>query len=135
MVAVLAVIFYFAEVPDIKSKDDYHLDDGTTGSSRSIWTHPHFVFAVAAQFFYVAAQAGIFSFFINYMTSEPRIPASWYTETTKKWDWIEINTAFYKNDIKDLPAFADQLKQKSDPVSAFVYGQLSDATQTRFGRL
>jgi FHS family L-fucose permease-like MFS transporter len=33
--------------------------------------------AVAAQFFYVAAQAGIFSFFINYMTSEvPPIPAS-----------------------------------------------------------
>ena len=28
--------------------------------------------AVAAQFFYVAAQAGIFSFFINYMTAEPR---------------------------------------------------------------
>ena len=34
--------------------------------------------AVAAQFFYVAAQAGIFSFFINYMTAEvPPIPASW----------------------------------------------------------
>jgi fucose permease len=129
VVAVLAVIFYFAEVPDIKSKDDYHLDDGTTGSSRSIWSHPHFVFAVAAQFFYVAAQAGIFSFLINYMTSEPEIPASWYTETTKKWDWIEINTAFYKNDIKNLPAFAEQLKRKSDPVSAFVYGQLSDATK------
>jgi hypothetical protein len=86
------------------------------------------VFAVAAQFFYVAAQAGIFSFLINYMTSEPVIPASWYTETTKKWDWIEINTAFYKDDIKDLPAFAERLKGKSDPVSAFVYGQLSDAS-------
>ena len=34
--------------------------------------------AVAAQFFYVAAQAGIFSFFINYMTAEvPAMPASW----------------------------------------------------------
>ena len=39
------------------------------GASHSIWSHPHFVMAVAAQFFYVAAQAGIFSFFINYMTS------------------------------------------------------------------
>ncbi len=38
--------------------------------SHSIWTHPHFVMAVAAQFLYVAAQAGIFSFFINYMTSQ-----------------------------------------------------------------
>jgi fucose permease len=128
VVAVLAIIFYFAEVPDIKSKDDYHLDDDTAGSARSIWLHPHFVFAVAAQFFYVAAQAGIFSFFINYITSEPVIPASWYTETTKKWDWIEINTTFSKNDIENLPAFAEKLKRKSDPVSAFMCGQLSDAT-------
>jgi FHS family L-fucose permease-like MFS transporter len=37
---------------------------------HSIWSHPHFSGAVLAQFFYVAAQAGIFSFFINYMTSE-----------------------------------------------------------------
>ncbi len=77
-VIVIAVIFYFARVPDIKMEDDYHLDDAAPGASHSIWSHPHFVMAVAAQFFYVAAQAGIFSFFINYMTSEaPPIPASW----------------------------------------------------------
>lgn len=78
VVVVLAVIFYFASVPDVKAEDDYHLDDATPGASHSIWRHPHFVFAVAAQFFYVAAQAGIFSFFINYMTAEvPPIPQSW----------------------------------------------------------
>src|SRR5664279_3678657 len=78
VVIVIAVIFYFANVPDIKSTDDYHLEDSTPGISHSIWTHPHFVMAVAAQFFYVAAQCGIFSFFINYMTSEvPAIPDSW----------------------------------------------------------
>jgi MFS transporter, FHS family, L-fucose permease len=77
-VLVLAVIFYFANVPDIKAEDDYHIDDPTAGVSRSIWSHPHFVLAVAAQFLYVAAQAGIFSFFINYMTSEvPAMPATW----------------------------------------------------------
>jgi FHS family L-fucose permease-like MFS transporter len=75
---VLASIFAFAKVPDIKTEDDYHLDDGAPGVPHSIWSHPHFVLAVAAQFFYVAAQAGIFSFFINYMTAEtPSIPASW----------------------------------------------------------
>ena len=74
----IAAVFYFANVPDIKTKDDYHLEDNTPGISHSIWSHPHFVMAVAAQFLYVAAQAGIFSFFINYMTSEvPAIPASW----------------------------------------------------------
>jgi FHS family L-fucose permease-like MFS transporter len=76
----LAVIFYFARVPDIKAEDDYHLDDNAPGVSHSIWTHKHFVLAVLAQFLYVAAQAGIFSFFINYMTAEtPPIPASWST--------------------------------------------------------
>lgn len=77
VVIVLAVIFALAKVPDIKAKDDYHLDD-STGASQSIWSHPHFTLAVVAQFLYVAAQAGIFSFFINYMTAEvPSIPASW----------------------------------------------------------
>ncbi|MBV9488507.1 MAG: sugar MFS transporter [Verrucomicrobia bacterium] len=76
VVIILAVIFFFAPVPDIKAEDDYHLDDpAARGSARSIWSHPHFVLAVVAQFLYVAAQAGIFSFFINYMTSQtPEIP-------------------------------------------------------------
>ena len=39
-------------------------------SSHNIWAHPHFSAAAIAQFFYVAAQAGIFSFFINYMIAE-----------------------------------------------------------------
>ena len=152
VVIVLAIIFYFANIPDIKSEDDYHLDDknanagaariperqvnrglvyfllllnaavligifgmilwvllGTFGASESvmsstlwigcsvsliiaaavliqtakkishhsIWSHPHFSSATLAQFFYVAAQAGIFSFLINYMTSEvPALPES-----------------------------------------------------------
>jgi len=77
-VIVLAAVFFFANVPDIKMEDDYHLDDSAPGASHSIWSQPHFVLAVAAQFFYVAAQAGVFSFFINYMTAEtPPIPAAW----------------------------------------------------------
>jgi MFS transporter, FHS family, L-fucose permease len=83
VVIVLAVIFAFARVPDIKTEDDYHLDEDVPGVSHSIWKHPHFVLAVAAQFFYVAAQAGVFSFFINYMTAElPAIPASWEATMT-----------------------------------------------------
>ena len=81
VVIALAIVFYFASVPDIKTEDDYHLDDpkaDKSAASQSIWKHPHFTMAVAAQFLYVAAQAGIFSFFINYMTSElPPIPQSW----------------------------------------------------------
>ncbi|MFZ0934830.1 MAG: MFS transporter [Bryobacteraceae bacterium] len=84
VVLVLAVIFFFANIPDIKTDDEYHLDDSSPQVSHSIWSHPHFVFAVAAQFFYVAAQAGIFSFFINYMTSEvPAIPGAWDAGLTR----------------------------------------------------
>ncbi len=181
VVLLLAVVFYFAKVPDIKTEDDYHLDDseavaensshagrevdrglvyfllllnaavltGICGmilwlilslfslgqslvgiasavphpagmpitaensllvaicaagclifvvvavaliptarkiSHHSIWSHPHFSAATLAQFFYVAAQAGIFSFLINYMTSEPpAIPAAWDTAATHSW--------------------------------------------------
>jgi len=78
VVIVLALIFYFSNIPDIKTEDEYHLDEAAPGASHSIWSHPHFVLAVVAQFLYVAAQAGIFSFFINYMTAEvPPIPESW----------------------------------------------------------
>jgi FHS family L-fucose permease-like MFS transporter len=61
--------------------------------------------AVAAQFFYVAAQAGIFSFFINYMTTQvPAIPDAWNAAMTnfaahsgflRGWlsGWFEMNKA------------------------------------------
>src|SRR4051794_26229511 len=78
IVIVLAIIFYFADVPNIEMEDDYHLNDAGGSTSHSIWSHGHFVMAVIAQFLYVAAQAGIFSFFINYMTSQtPAVPAQW----------------------------------------------------------
>jgi MFS transporter, FHS family, L-fucose permease len=74
VVLVMATIFYFANVPDLNTEDEYHLDESEgSNTKRSIWKHPHFAGAVAAQFLYVAAQAGIFSFFINYMVEE--IPA------------------------------------------------------------
>jgi FHS family L-fucose permease-like MFS transporter len=164
VVILLAVIFLFANVPDIKTQDVYHLDekeavaDAPAGADRivnrglvffllwlnvavlicacgmilwvildslkiepptlwyilgiggavllplaaivlvpvsrnlshhSIWSHPHFSSATLAQFFYVAAQAGIFSFLINYMTSEvPPLPG-WLTSGFLK-SWFEI---------------------------------------------
>ena len=79
VVLILAAIFFFTPLPDIKTEDDYHLDEpDDTTHSHSIFSHGHFTMAVAAQFFYVAAQASIFGFFINYMISQiPAIPASW----------------------------------------------------------
>lgn len=157
IVVVLAAVFFFANVPDIKSEDEYHLEDSAVDSTtdrqvprglvyvflllnatvlifacgmilwvilqtvglseqalkmimwagglasvataalllvgkvrtishHSVWSHPHFTGAIVAQFFYVAAQAGIFSFFINYMTEEiPGIPAGWASGWLHQW--------------------------------------------------
>jgi FHS family L-fucose permease-like MFS transporter len=95
VVLALSAVFYFAYIPDIRTEDDYHLDDSTPGVTQSIWTHPHFVLAVVAQFLYVAAQAGIFSFFINYMTEEvPPIPSSWTSGTFESWFKANENGQF-----------------------------------------
>lgn len=158
IVVLLAAVFFFAKVPDVKSRDEYHLEeknqesdgedreiprglvyllmllnsavlifacgmilwvilqtvglDETTLNTimwaggvvaiaaaalllirqarqikhHSVWSHPHFTGAIVSQFFYVAAQAGIFSFFINYMTEEvPAIPASWASGWLHQW--------------------------------------------------
>ena len=84
VVLVLAAVFFFASVPDVKNEDDYHIDESQHGL-RSIWSRSHFVWGVAAQFFYVAGQCAIFAFFVNCMTTDkvtgfsmvPPIPASW----------------------------------------------------------
>jgi FHS family L-fucose permease-like MFS transporter len=71
IVLVMAVIFYVVKIPDLNTEDEYApRSDNGTATQRSLWSHPHFLGAVAAQFVYVAAQAGIFSFFINYIIEE-----------------------------------------------------------------
>ncbi len=221
-VLILAVIFFFAPVPDIKAEDDYHLDDKDDASKESpapavrhvnrglsyalllgnvaaligvfvfilwltfdglklgprlvglasaiphpsslvvsaensvgvvlaaaaclalviaaiallgitkrlthhsVWSHEHFTGATLAQFFYVAAQCGIFSFLINYMTSEPpTLPSSWMKEGRK---WIEVRTAFAGSDFKDVSALAKKLTAPADPVSGFLATNLSSST-------
>jgi FHS family L-fucose permease-like MFS transporter len=77
-VLLLGIIFLFVRLPEIQVPDEYSRTDSAGGSSKSIWSHPHFVMAVVAQFFYVAAQAGIFAFFINYVVSEiPAVGEGW----------------------------------------------------------
>lgn len=63
---VLAIAFLFirTKLPDIKEE----VSDDTPAASRSLLSHPHFVWSVIAQFFYVAAQVGVGALFINYAT-------------------------------------------------------------------
>jgi fucose permease len=100
---------------------------------HSFWSHEHFTGATLAQFFYVAAQCGIFSFLINYMTSEPpTLPASWMKEGSK---WIEVRTAFASTDFKDVPGLARKLTSAADPVSELLAKNLSDTTRQTLKRL
>jgi fucose permease len=102
-------------------------------SPTSIWAHEHFSGATLAQFFYVAAQAGIFSFLINYMTSQPPgLPASWFNQDTAQW--IEIRTEFAGSDFASLPALAAKLRDRADPVSAHLADNLSAETHRTLER-
>jgi FHS family L-fucose permease-like MFS transporter len=73
IVFIVALLFWRASLPEIKEEthskagDDDRADDLSWGN---LFRHPHFILAVTAQFFYVAAQTGINSFFINYVTEE-----------------------------------------------------------------
>jgi len=99
---------------------------------HSIWSHEHFTGATLAQFFYVAAQCGIFSFLINYVTSEPpSLPSSWMKEGHK---WVEVRTAFARSDFKDVSSLAKKLIAPSDPVSAFLATNLSPSTMETLKR-
>jgi FHS family L-fucose permease-like MFS transporter len=79
IVLVLAIVFYFVRIPDVTPpSDSTPSEHAFVGKVRSLWQHRHFAGGVAAQFFYVAAQAGIFSFFINYAITEiPAISSRW----------------------------------------------------------
>lgn len=106
-------------------------------TTHSIWAHPHFSGATLAQFFYVAAQAGIFSFFINSMTVDkhngssivPELPASWAGGMFEKKHWIEVRTSMSGADIANVSALAERLKNKSDAVALFVHDNLDAKTQ------
>ncbi|MEI6681796.1 MAG: L-fucose:H+ symporter permease [Bacteroidota bacterium] len=64
---VLLVALFFIRTPMPEIMEEALPGSGDKGY-RDLLKHPHFIMAVVAQFFYVAAQTGINSFFINYTT-------------------------------------------------------------------
>jgi len=65
VVLLVALFFFRTPFPEIKEEP---LPGCADKNYSDLLKHPHFILAVAAQFFYVAAQTGINSFFINYTT-------------------------------------------------------------------
>lgn len=66
-VLLVAVLFIFTKLPEINEDELENIDTQTT-VIKPFWKHRHFRLAVIAQFFYVAGQTGVNSFFINYVT-------------------------------------------------------------------
>ena len=66
VVAVLIVVFIMSKVPDLHAEEEVKSEAEGTGK-KSLWKRSHFTLGVLTQFLYVAAQTGIFSFFINYV--------------------------------------------------------------------
>ncbi|HOF19715.1 MAG TPA: L-fucose:H+ symporter permease [Bacteroidales bacterium] len=77
LVLLVALLFWRVTLPEVKEESQKADDNGPDSNAadydvswRNLFRHRHFVLAVIAQFFYVAAQTGVNSFFINYVTEE-----------------------------------------------------------------
>ena len=67
---VLLVAFLFFKTPMPEVKEEELVIDEKEHAGKKLFRHTHFVWAVVAQFFYVAAQVGIAALFINYCTEK-----------------------------------------------------------------
>ena len=72
VVLLIALLFIKTKLPEINEAESEHVEFTEVEETdwriayKAIFKYRHFVLAVFAQFFYVAAQTGINSFFINY---------------------------------------------------------------------
>ena len=64
---VIAAIFYFIQLPDIRESSDHK------ATIKETLKHSHLKWAVIAQFFYVGAQVCVLSLFILYLTQSAQI--------------------------------------------------------------
>ena len=69
-IALIAILFLFVKVPalvdpHVIATDSYAVP-GEISTEKKLFQHKHFVFAVVAQLFNVAAQGGTWAYFINY---------------------------------------------------------------------
>src|SRR6266496_5334206 len=63
VVIFVGLLFLFTKIPEVKELD---VDVHVTEFSAKVLRHPHLLWAVIAQFFYVGAQVGVGSFFIRF---------------------------------------------------------------------
>ena len=72
-VVVLCVAMVFAQVKLPEVQADGVAQTASAHATDSLWQHRNFVYGLIALFLYVAAQTGINSFFINYVTEHASV--------------------------------------------------------------
>lgn len=68
IVLLVAFLFFKTPMPEVKEEELVIDEKGHAG--KKLFQHTHFIWAIVAQFFYVAAQVGIAALFINYCTEK-----------------------------------------------------------------
>ena len=76
VVLLVAVVFSFVKLPEVGDDTTATAENAEAEASKSLWAHRKFVFGLVALFMYVAAQTGINSFFINYVTEFAHISSA-----------------------------------------------------------
>ena len=67
-----AFLIWRTKFPSIQSEHENTAED--RGKFRELFRYPHFLLAVVAQFFYVGAQVGTWSYFIQYVQDSVHAP-------------------------------------------------------------
>jgi FHS family L-fucose permease-like MFS transporter len=70
----LAVIFLRTPFPEVAAEEDTPLAGQGSAGIGSLFRRPNFLFAVFAQFLYVGAQVGTWSYFIQYVQDYTHLP-------------------------------------------------------------
>lgn len=73
VVLIVAVVFTRVNLPEI-TESHISTEDEDISDAPRLWNNKAFTIGLVALFLYVAAQTGINSFFINYMTDHSNIP-------------------------------------------------------------
>jgi fucose permease len=132
VVSLLTLVFVFAKVPDLQAEEECKVDgNGVQVAVKPLFKRWHFVLAIAAQFFYVAAQTGVFSYFVNYIAADtPVLNQRAAARLPEKM--IYPAAMFSAGDLKNVTAFAARLQNdpvaSTRPVSEFLWSQLSTNT-------
>jgi MFS transporter, FHS family, L-fucose permease len=75
VVLLVALVFVFSKLPEIKEEEVQSEEYAVSGiAGKRLIEQRHFVLGVIAQFCYVAAQTGVFSYLINFVTDVNQEP-------------------------------------------------------------